>query len=186
LVTDSHIILVGGGADFFSQLLDVRGVNDVRQTKIHTAEPLVPEPSAFEFEMAIEYLVRPKSPGTDQIPAELITGGKKIALRSLNSLIRFGIRRNCLRSGRSRSWYLCTRSAIKQIVVITEAYHFCLLRSKFCPTSFCQSQPHMQKKLLGIINVDFEATGQLLVLYSAFVTYLGRNGNRVKQCIISL
>jgi len=76
LVTDSHIILVGKGSDFFSQLLHVHGVDDVRQTKIHTAEPLVPEPSAFEIKMAIEYLVRPKSQGTDQIPAELITGGK--------------------------------------------------------------------------------------------------------------
>jgi hypothetical protein len=33
----------------------------------------VPEPNAFEVEMAIENLVRTKSPGTDQIPAELIT-----------------------------------------------------------------------------------------------------------------
>jgi len=28
--------------------------------------------------------------------------------------------------------------------------------------------PH-EKKLLGIINVDFDATGQLLIIYSAFV-----------------
>jgi len=28
---------------------------------------------------------------------------------------------------------------------------------------------HTQRKLLGIVNVDFEATGQLLVIYSAFV-----------------
>jgi len=28
-------------------------LNDVRQTEIHTAEPLVPEPSAFEVEMAM-------------------------------------------------------------------------------------------------------------------------------------
>ena len=27
------------------------GVNEVRQTEIHTAEPLVPEPIAFEFEL---------------------------------------------------------------------------------------------------------------------------------------
>jgi len=27
----------------------VHGFRDVRQTEIHTAEPLVPEPSAFEF-----------------------------------------------------------------------------------------------------------------------------------------
>ena len=30
--------------------------SDVRQTEIHTAEPLLPEPGAFEVEMAIEKL----------------------------------------------------------------------------------------------------------------------------------
>jgi len=35
-------------------LLNVHGVNGVKQTEIHTAEPLVPEPSAPEFELAIE------------------------------------------------------------------------------------------------------------------------------------
>jgi hypothetical protein len=30
----------------------VHGLNDVRQTEIHTAEPLVPKPSVFEVEMA--------------------------------------------------------------------------------------------------------------------------------------
>jgi hypothetical protein len=65
----------------FSQLLNVHGVNDDRQTEIHTAKPLVTEPSAFEVEMAIEKLKRHKSPGIDQIPAELIkAGGKKIPL----------------------------------------------------------------------------------------------------------
>jgi hypothetical protein len=39
----------------------------------------VPEPSAFEVEMATEKLKRYKSPGIDQIPAELIkAGGSKI------------------------------------------------------------------------------------------------------------
>ena len=38
------------------QLLNILGDNDVRQRKLHTAEPLVPEPSAFEFELAIEKL----------------------------------------------------------------------------------------------------------------------------------
>jgi hypothetical protein len=33
---------------FFSQLFTVRGDNDVMQREIHTAEPLVPKPSAFE------------------------------------------------------------------------------------------------------------------------------------------
>jgi len=30
----------------------------------------------------------------------------------------------------------------------------------------------MQRKLLGIINVDFDAIGQLLMIYSAFIKYL--------------
>jgi hypothetical protein len=30
----------------------------------------------------------------------------------------------------------------------------------------------MQGKLLGIINVDFDATGQLLIIYSAFFKYV--------------
>jgi len=39
----------------------------------------------------------------------------------------------------------------------------------------------MQRKVLGIINVDFDATGQQLIIYSAFVKYMGRNTIPVKQ-----
>ena len=46
------------GGTFFSQLLNVHGVNDVRQTEIPTAEPLVPQPSAFDAEMTNEKLKR--------------------------------------------------------------------------------------------------------------------------------
>jgi hypothetical protein len=52
-------------------------------------------------------------------------------MRSLNLLFLFGIRRNCLRSGRSCSFYLSIGRAIKQNVVITGAYHFCQQRTKF-------------------------------------------------------
>jgi hypothetical protein len=58
--------------------LNVHGVNDVRQTEIHTAEPLVPEASDSDIEMAIEKLKRHKSPGIDKIPAELIKRGREI------------------------------------------------------------------------------------------------------------
>ena len=53
LVADSHSIMAKW-RNYFFQLLNVHGVNDVRQAEIHTAEPLVPEPSAFEVELAIE------------------------------------------------------------------------------------------------------------------------------------
>jgi hypothetical protein len=39
------------------------------------------------------------------------------------------------------------------------------------------------RKLLGIISVDFDVTGQLLIIYSAFVKYLRENGNTMRQCI---
>ena len=38
-----------------------------------------------------------------------------------NGLVLFGIRRNCLRSGRSRSWYHSKSRMKKEIVVIIEA-----------------------------------------------------------------
>ena len=84
MVTDSHSILFRW-RNHFSQLLDVHGVNHVRQTEIHTVEPLVPEPSAFDVEVAIEKLKRHKSEGTDQIPAELIKAKvKPFTVRSIN------------------------------------------------------------------------------------------------------
>jgi len=44
----------------------------------------------------------------------------------------------------------------------------------------------MQRKSLGIINVDFDATDELLIINSAFAKYLRKNGNTMKQCISSL
>jgi hypothetical protein len=52
LVADAHSILARW-RNCFSQILNVPGVNDVTQTETHTAEPLVPEPSASEVELAI-------------------------------------------------------------------------------------------------------------------------------------
>jgi hypothetical protein len=84
--------------------VSVGWVNDVRQSEIHTTEPLVPGPSASEIELAIEKLKSHKLPGVDQIPAELIKAGvEKFTVRFINLLFLFGIRRVCLRSGRSRS-----------------------------------------------------------------------------------
>ena len=53
LVAECHGVLAGWRI-YFSHLLNVDGVNDVRQTEIHTAETLVPEPSTSGFDLAIE------------------------------------------------------------------------------------------------------------------------------------
>jgi hypothetical protein len=66
----------------FSMYLGLFGVSDVRQTEIHTAKPLVPGPSAFEDEMAIDKLKLHKSPGIYRIPTERIkAGGRTIHYR---------------------------------------------------------------------------------------------------------
>jgi sorting nexin-29 len=55
---------------------------------MHTAEPFVPEPSALEVEDAVGKLKRYKSPGVDQIPAELIQAGGETMLSEIHKLIK--------------------------------------------------------------------------------------------------
>jgi hypothetical protein len=51
----THIICLNRLKNYFCQLLNVNGINDVRQTEIHTAETLVglPGPSSFKAEIAV-------------------------------------------------------------------------------------------------------------------------------------
>jgi hypothetical protein len=51
-LADSHNIL--NRWKNFSHLLNVHRVSDIRQIEIHTAEPLVPDPSLLEAKIAIE------------------------------------------------------------------------------------------------------------------------------------
>ena len=69
-----------------------------------------------------------------------------MALRFTDLLILFGIRRNCLRSGRSPSLYLFTRRVVRQVTVNVNPYHFCQLHTKFNPISCGQCLVHMQRK----------------------------------------
>jgi hypothetical protein len=55
--------------------LNVHRGNDASQIGVHTAELLESDP---EVEIAIAKLRRYKSPGSDQIPAELIQAGGEI------------------------------------------------------------------------------------------------------------
>ena len=116
LVADSHSI-VARWRNYFSQLFNVHGVNplndklnsichllvllgahlilyisrirvkEVGQAEIHTAEPLVPEPSAAEVELAIDKVKSHKWPGIDQIPAELIKAEYRTICLEIHKLI---------------------------------------------------------------------------------------------------
>jgi len=86
LVADSHNI-VDRWRNYFSQLFNVHGVKDVVQAEIHTEEPLVPEPSASDFELTIDKVKSHKSPGINQILAELIKAGGITSCLEIHELI---------------------------------------------------------------------------------------------------
>jgi hypothetical protein len=67
--------------------LIVHEVNDVRQTELHIAEPLVPELRKCDFELTIEKLKRHKLPGTNQILAEWIQAGGRTIHYEIHKLI---------------------------------------------------------------------------------------------------
>jgi hypothetical protein len=86
LLADSHNIL-NRWKNYFSQLLNVHNVSDVRQIEVHMAEPLVLGPSRLEVEIAIAKLKKYKSPGSDEISAELIQAGSETLLSVIHKLI---------------------------------------------------------------------------------------------------
>ena len=79
LVTDSHSILARW-RNSFSQLLNVHGVTDLRQTGIMF------EASACEVQMAIGKLKK-KSSGIDYILAEFIKAGGRTTCSDIHKLI---------------------------------------------------------------------------------------------------
>jgi hypothetical protein len=104
LFVDFHSIL-NRQRNHFSQLLNVLGIDYVRrQTEIHTAEPILREPSAFGDEVTTEKLKRYRSPGTDQILAEMIKAGvgtiHSDIHKHINSVWR---KRVCLSSAKNQS-----------------------------------------------------------------------------------
>jgi hypothetical protein len=105
--------------NFFNQVLNVHGVHNVRQKDIHMAEPLVPAPSLVEVGIPIGKLKSCKSAGTDQIQVELFNAGvKHYILRYTNLFVLYGIRRNCLSSGRNLLLYQFVKRMIRLILII--------------------------------------------------------------------
>jgi hypothetical protein len=72
--------------NYFSQLLNIQNVSDVRQIEVYTAETLVPGLSLLEVEIGIAKLKECKSPCSDQIPVELIQTGDETLLSAIHKL----------------------------------------------------------------------------------------------------
>ena len=125
--------------NYFSQLFNVHGFKDLRQAEIHTAEPLVPEPSATEVELDIDKLKNYKSPGIDQIPAELIKAGGRTICLEIHKLITSIWKKEKLPEEWKESiiipiykkWDKADCNNYRGIL-------YCQLCTKFCPTSCSQ------------------------------------------------
>jgi hypothetical protein len=138
LVTDSHTILARW-RKHFSQVLNVHMISDVRQTEIHTAEPQVSEPSAFEVEMAIEKPTGNKSPDIDQIQAELIkAGGRTICSESHKLITSIWSKEELPEEWKELIIVLIYKKGDKTDCTNYRVLSLCLLHAKFHPTSCCQ------------------------------------------------
>ena len=138
LVADPHSIMARW-RNYFSQLLNVHENNDVRQAEIHTVVPLVPEPSAFEVELAIGKLKNHKSPGIDQILAELIkAGGRTICCAIHKLIISIWNKEELSEYWKESITVPIYKKGDKTDLITIGAYHYCQLCTKFCPTSCSQ------------------------------------------------
>jgi hypothetical protein len=160
LIADSHSIMA-------RWILNAHGVSDVRQAEIHTAEPLVPEPSALEFEMAIEKLKSHKSPGIDQIPAEFIKAGCRTIRCAIHKLIIPIWNKEELPEG----WKESIIVPIYKKGDKTDCNNYKGI--SLLPTTY---------KILSNIRRN---RSTILIIYSVFFKHLRKNWNTMKQCISS-
>ena len=186
LVADSHSIMVRW-RNYLSQILNVHGVSDVRQAEIHTVEPLVPKLSVLEVALAIEKLKSHKSPGIVQIPAEFIkaSGGTihwaiyKLIIAIWNKEELPGEWKESNRVPIHKKGDRTDCNNYRGISHLPTTYKILsnILLSRLIPYA---------EEIIGNINVDSDAVGQLMIIYSVFVKYLRRNGNTMRQYINSL
>jgi len=169
--------------NYFSQLFNVHGVKDVGQEEIHTAEPPVPEPSSSEVELDNDKLKSHKSPGIDEILAELIKAGGGTICLEIHKLITSIWKKELPEEWKGLIIVPIHKKGDKTdcnnyrgISVFPTTYKI------LSNTLLSRLIPYV-KEIIGIVNVAFDATGRLLIIYSAFTKCLRENGNTVKKFI---
>jgi uncharacterized protein YdcH (DUF465 family) len=181
LLADSH----NRCKNHFSQLLNVHNVIDDRQTEVHMSEPLVPEPSRLEVEIAIAKLKKYKSRSNDQIPAELIQAVGEMLLSAIHKLINSIWNKEQLPD----EWKESIIVPIHKKGDKTDCNNYrgiSLLSTSYKILSnilLSRLSLRMQMKLLGNINVGSVIIDQLLIRFSAFVRYWRKNGSTMRQYI---
>ena len=128
-----------------------------------------------------------KSPGIDQIPAELIKARGRTICLEIYKLITSIWKKEKLPEERKESIIIPIHKKgdktdcnnYRGISLLPNTYKILssILLSRLIPYA---------KKIIGIISVAFDATSRLLIIYSTFAKYLRKNGNKMNQFISSL
>jgi hypothetical protein len=162
----------------------VNDVSDVRQIEIHTAEPFAPGPSRLEVKIAIAKLKKCKSPGSDQIPAELIQAEGEMLLSAVHKFINSVWNRKGLPDQWKESIIVPVHkkgdktdsNIYRPISLLSTSYTFLsnILLSRL--------SPYIDK-----IRVDhqcgFRRNRSTTIRFSAFVGYWRKNGSTMRQYI---
>ena len=134
--------------------------------------------------MAIDKLKNHKSPGIDEIPAELIKAGGGTICLEIHKCITSIWKKEKLPEEWKESIVLPIHKKgdktdcnnYKDISLLPATYKILsnILLSRLVPYA---------KEIIGTINVAFDATGRLLIVYSSFAKCLRKNGNAMKKFI---
>jgi hypothetical protein len=147
--------------NYFSQLMNVSSISDVKQIEIHTAEPSVPDPSHFEIKITIAKLKYINHQVVIKFQKSWFKQEvKHYCMRSINSLVLFGIRKNCMISRRSLLLYQFTKRVIKLTAMNSIQNFLFILHSRLSAYD-------------GIISVGFDLADQILIRFSARRQYTG-------------
>jgi len=144
-----------------------------RQKYVHTAEPLVPEPSVSVVEMAIANIKGHKLPGFEQIPAELIkAAGRKIRYE-IHKLKTSVLNKEDLSEEWKESIIVpIYKKSYKRDCSNYRGISLLLTTYKILSSILLSMLTPHAEEYLRIITIDFDTTGPLLIIYSAFVKYL--------------
>jgi hypothetical protein len=156
--------------------LNVLNVSNVRQIEVHMAWSLVPGPSHLEVEIAIAKLKKYKSPGSDQIPAELIQAGGKMLLSAIHKLLNSIWNKELPNLWKESIIVPVHKKGDKSecnnyygISMLSTSYKILsdILLLRLSPYIYIYIYIYM--KLLGIIMLGFDVTDRLLIRFLALI-----------------
>ena len=147
----------------------------------------MPEPSALEVELAIEKLKSHKSPGIDQIPAELIKAGGRTIRGAIHKLIIAIWNKEKLPEEWKESVIVpihkkgdkteCNNYRGISLLPATYKILSNILLSRLIPFA---------EEIMGDHHCGFRRNRSTTDHISVFVKYLRKSGNTMRQCISSL